>query len=155
MYYNTQLAKTSTLVNPFHATGFFLYPGNHQKIKYFLMVFRGAKRGQWHEIGDLLYCQCPLYNYYKTMLVILKSICKATFSIDLNHNFIIHVSVYNSENHSSLLSIKHCLLKLHETKIHKCNTSVILHQIKIQKCNSGLILSKWSKMLASCIHLMV
>ena len=97
------------------------------------MVFRGAKRGQWREIGDLLYCQCPLYNYYKTMLVILKSICKATFSIDLNHNFIIHVSVYNSENHSSLLSIKHCLLKLHETKIHKCNTSVILHQIKIQK----------------------
>ena len=44
------------LFNPFHATGFFLYP---LKTSGFLMFSGGKERNQWHEMGQsqfFVYC---------------------------------------------------------------------------------------------------
>ena len=38
-------------INPFHSTGFFLYPWKQQKTRGFLMFSGGIERDQWHEIG--------------------------------------------------------------------------------------------------------
>ena len=45
-----QLANHSCL-NPFYATGVFLYPRKHQKIAGFLMFSRSLEKDQWHETG--------------------------------------------------------------------------------------------------------
>ena len=47
---NTSLHWPGQVINPFHATGLFLYPLKYHKTSSFMMFSGGKKRDQWHNL---------------------------------------------------------------------------------------------------------